>query len=73
MQTLAREIESALQTQKCCFVRPEELQRVWPSVGAEHREHIVREFARDHGWRIFSYSRMLGAMFVRDTPERERV
>ena len=73
MQTLALEIESALQTQKCCFVRPEELKRIWPSVGAEDREHIVREFAREHGWRIFSYNRTLGAMFVRESPEPQRM
>lgn len=66
MQTLVQQIASALDTQKHCFVRPEELKRVWPSIGEEEREDLVRHFARKHGWRIFTYSRVLGAMFVRE-------
>ena len=66
MQVLVQQIQSALETQKHCFVRPDELKRVWPSLADQDREHIVREFAREHGWRIFTYSRALGAMFVRE-------
>lgn len=66
MHILAQQISSALETQRHCFVRPEELKRVWPSLGEEERESVVRDFAREHGWRIFTYSRVLGAMFVRE-------
>ena len=67
MQMLVQEIAAALETQTHHFVRPSELKRVWPSVPDERRERIVRDFAREHGLRIFTYSRALGAMFVRDS------
>jgi hypothetical protein len=66
MEILVQQIKSALATQKECFVRPEELKRVWRSIADEKREHIVRKFATEHGWRIFTYNRVLGAMFVRN-------
>ena len=53
MEMLAQQIESALETRKEYFVRPAELERVWPNVEADKREDVVREFARQHGWRIF--------------------
>ena len=64
VQALVQRINSTLQTEKQCFVRPDELKRVWPSLADEHRENVVREFAEANGWRIFTYSRILGAMFV---------
>lgn len=66
MELLTQKIESTLQGASHCLVRPEELQRVWPNVPGERREQVVREFAHEHGWRVFSYNRALGAMFVRD-------
>jgi hypothetical protein len=69
MEILVERIEAAIQTEKHCFVRPEELTRTWPSLGESEREQAVREFARQHGWKIFTYSRVLGAMFVRDAGE----
>ena len=66
MQLLVQRIESALLNERQCFVRPDELKRVWPNLSDEDRENVVREFARENGWRIFTYSRVLGAMFVRD-------
>jgi hypothetical protein len=74
MQMLVQQIEEMIQTQKCCFVRPDELRRVWSSVRDDQREQIVREFAHEHGWRIFSYNAVLGAMFVRhNVPGNEKV
>lgn len=67
MQLLEEEIESALQSQRQYFVRPDELRRVWPAMHDDEREQVVRQFAQEHGWRIFTYSRILGAMFVRDS------
>jgi hypothetical protein len=64
MDALVQRITSTLETQKQCFVRPDELKRVWPSLTDDDREDAVREFARENGWRIFSYNRVLGAMFV---------
>ena len=69
MQTLVQRISSTLQTEKQCFVRPDELKRIWPAVIDEQREEMVREFARENGWRIFTYSRVLGAMFVSERHE----
>ena len=66
MQMLVQKIESTLKTEEHCFVRPDDLRRVWPSVGEPNREDVVRQFAEEHGWRIFTYSRILGAMFVRN-------
>jgi len=66
MQMLVQEIESMFQSQRHCFVRPDDLKRVWPSMTEQQRERLVSEFARDHGWRIFTYSRVFGAMFIRD-------
>jgi hypothetical protein len=66
MQMLVQQIESTLQVEKACFVRPWELERVWPAIPDEERQNIVRDFAGKHGWRIFSYNRNLGAMFVQD-------
>lgn len=71
MEILVQHIESVLQSQKHCFVRPEELYRVWPDIPDEQRESVVREFAHRHGWRIFSYGRALGAMFVSGTPMQQ--
>jgi hypothetical protein len=71
MQALAEQIKSAFATQKHCFVRPDELRRVWPSLSEDEREQVVREFARENGWRIFTYSRVLGAMFVAETNQLE--
>jgi len=68
MQALAEQIRSTFESQKHCFVRPDELKRVWPSLTEEEREHFVREFAHENGWRIFTYSRVLGAMFVAEQP-----
>ena len=68
MQALVQQIESTLEIEKHCFVRPDELKRVWPSVAEQTREEVVRDFAREHGWRVFTYSRVLGAMFVRGNP-----
>ena len=68
MELLVQHVESALKTQRHCFVRPEELQRVWPHVGEAHREEVVREFAQQHGWRVFSYNRGVGAMIVAEQP-----
>jgi hypothetical protein len=65
MQVLVLRIKSALETEAHCFVRPEELKRVWPSLNDREREQTVRKFASDNGWRIFTYNRVLGAMFVR--------
>ncbi len=70
-RVLVHQIESALQSGKDCFVRPQELQRVWPAVADEERENIVRGFAREHGWRVFTSNRVLGAMFVRDSLRSE--
>jgi len=67
MQMLVEHIETTLQARKDCFVRPQELQRVWPEIPDEQREGIVRDFARQHGWRIFTYSRALCSMFVRES------
>ena len=67
MHFLAQRIELALQTEKQCFIRPDELKQVWPGFSDKQREDTVREFAREHGWQIFTYSRILGAMFVRDS------
>ena len=67
MHFLAQRIELALQTEKQCFIRPDELKQVWPGLSEEQRENTVREFAREYGWQIFTYSRILGAMFVRDS------
>ena len=64
MKLLADEIGKSLQSAKHCFIRPAELERVWPQLPADERERIVREFARQHGWHVFTYSRALGAMFV---------
>ena len=69
MEQLVQQVESALQTQTYCFVRPDELQRVWPHVDETHREQVVREFAHQHGWRVFSYNRGVGAMIVAEQPE----
>jgi hypothetical protein len=66
MQMLVEEIESMFKSQKHCFVRPDDLRRAWPSMTEQDRERVVGEFAREHGWRIFTYSRVFGAMFVRD-------
>ena len=73
MQLLSQEIESALQIEKHCFVRPEQLERVWPQVGGDRLEKMVRDFAREHHWRIFYYSRALGAMFVRDSTTNYKI
>jgi hypothetical protein len=70
MQALAEQIRSTFETQRHCFVRPEELKRIWPTLHDEDREQIVREFARENGWRIFTYSRVLGAMFVAPSNQR---
>jgi hypothetical protein len=67
MQLLAQRIESVLQDERQCFIRPEQLHRVWPQIDDGQREQAVRDFAHEHGWRIFNYSRVLGAMFVRET------
>jgi hypothetical protein len=64
MQMLVQEIESALENHRHFFLRPDDLKRLWPSGSEQEREDTVRDFAREHGWRIFSYSRALGAMFV---------
>jgi hypothetical protein len=64
MQMLVQQIESTLQTEKHCFIRPDELQRVWPHVNDYDRETAVRVFAREHGWSVFTYARGLGAMIV---------
>jgi hypothetical protein len=71
MQVLVQQIQSALETEKHCFVRPEELKRVWPSLRDDDREQVVREFARENGWRVFTYSRVLGAMFVSEQRDAE--
>jgi len=71
MQALAERIKSTFETQKHCFVRPDELKRVWPSLSDDDREQVVREFARENGWRIFTYSRVLGAMFVSPSNQME--
>ena len=71
MHFLAQRIESALETEKQCFIRPDELKRVWPNFSDDQRHEVVVEFAREHGWRIFTYSRILGAMFVRDSAMSE--
>lgn len=71
MQVLAEQIRSAFATQKHYFVRPDELRRVWPSLSDEEREQRVGEFARENGWRVFTYSRVLGAMFVSRSSEME--
>lgn len=68
MEILVHQIKSVLEKEKHCFVRPDQLHRVWPGIGDDERETTVRKFAREHGWQIFTYSRALGAMFVRDTP-----
>jgi hypothetical protein len=66
VELLIQKIESTLQAQSHCLVRPEELERVWSNLPMDEREDRVREFAHEHGWRVFSYGRALGAMFVRD-------
>jgi len=66
MQTLVQRIESGIEKEKVCFVRPDELHRVWPEFTEFERETVVRSFAHKHGWRVFTYSRALGAMFVRE-------
>jgi hypothetical protein len=66
MELLTQKIESTLQTQSHCLVGPEELERVWPNLQMDQREDVVRKFAHERGWRVFSYNRALGAMFVRD-------
>jgi hypothetical protein len=65
MQMLVQEIESMFESQKHCFVRPDDLKRAWPAMAEEDRERAINEFAREHGWRVFTYSRVFGAMFVR--------
>ena len=67
MELLAQQIGSILADEKYCFVRPDQLHRVWPDLGEAERENVVRHFADEHGWRIFTYSRVLGAMVVRGT------
>jgi hypothetical protein len=66
VELLTQKIESTLQAQSHCLVRPEELERVWPNLNMDEREDLVREFAHEHGWQVFSYGRALGAMFVPD-------
>ena len=80
MDALVQRIKATLETERQCFVRPDELKRVWPCLDDEHREPIVREFAQENGFRIFTYSRVLGAMFVsarneagRHEPSRTKV
>ena len=74
VDALVQRIKTTLETERQCFVRPEELKRVWPSLDDEHREPLVREFAQENGFRIFTYSRVLGAMFVsaKDEPARHQ-
>lgn len=72
VQALVQRIRSTLEIEKRCFVRPDELQRVWPSVDDEQREPLVREFARENGFQIYNYSRVLGAMFVPGSGEGDR-
>lgn len=64
MQMLVQEIESALENHRHFFLRPDDIKHLWPSASEQQREQSVRDFAREHGWRIFTYSRALGAMFV---------
>lgn len=61
---LVQEIESALENHRHFFLRPDDIKHLWPSASEQQREQSVRDFAREHGWRIFTYSRALGAMFV---------
>jgi hypothetical protein len=77
MQMLVQEIESALENHRHFFLRPDDLRQLWPSASEQEREKNVRDFAREHGWRIFTYSRAIGAMIVGarnaeppDRPER---
>jgi hypothetical protein len=72
VQTLVQRIKETLERERQCFIRPEELKRVWPSIDDEERERRVREFAEENGFRIFTYSRVLGAMFVAGSARAER-
>lgn len=68
MELLLSDIQSKINADGRCFVRYSELVRVWPGLNEYDRESAVHAFAREHGWRVFAYSRALGAMFVAEGP-----
>ena len=66
IEALVEQIESVLQKEKQCLVGSDDLRRVWPYIADQDRERIVCDFAKEHGWRILTYNRVVGAILVRE-------
>lgn len=71
MNTLAHEINKALDSQGVYLVADEQLRRLWPD--PDHRYLQVKEFAASNGWRLFAYGEGRGAMFVKKRRSRGEI
>jgi hypothetical protein len=60
---LEETISDRLKRKLLCLVPEEELRRVWPELEDQLSE--VERFAADRQWRVFSYIKGRGAIFVR--------
>jgi hypothetical protein len=63
VRLLERTISSRLERQYFCLVPEYELLRVWPA--EEDRLRKVEQFATERHWRLFSYIKGRGAIFIR--------
>ena len=67
---LAEQIGSEMRSKGYCLIKADRLDQLWPVSRVEEREQPLRDFAREQGWTLLSYSASLGAMFVLDTAKR---
>ncbi len=62
MTALEHKISRDLEKQSFSVVPESELRRVWPGEGSLFFR--IERFAIEHDWRLFSYSRGLGAILI---------
>lgn len=67
MQILASQIAREIAARGLSAVYESELSRVWPKEGRE-REQQVRDFAKEHGWRLRHYKDGFVAIFDKEPP-----